>query len=262
MDRIQWLRVDLAEGMDHVPPVDAIIHAAAHTHLIPNSVMADYVSANVEGTEHLAAYARRTHVRYVVHLSTLSAYGDLPGGLLTEDTPFLRPAAYGATKYLCELILGENVAHFGSLNIRLPGVVAAGYFTPWIGRVVQKALKDEPITIYNPNGLFNNIVHVAELARFIGHVLAQSPKTTETVNLGAGEPLPIREIVQTILKEARSRSSITEEVSEKDSFYIDIDKVRHVFGFEPLPTRAIVTHYVQENLSHRSSGLVPSAHPA
>ena len=65
---------------------------------------------------------------------------------LHPNTPLLRPALYGCTKYLTELILAENAALFGVLNVRLPGIVAPGYLTPWIGQIVSKAMEGASAT--------------------------------------------------------------------------------------------------------------------
>lgn len=245
---VRWVHLDLADTTDWLPPVDAVIHAAAHTHLVPNSVARDYVRSNVTGTLNLIDYARRVGVRQIVHLSTLSVYGDLPSGELTEDTPLFRPSLYGTTKYLCELSLAENAAHFGSINIRLPGVVAPGYLTPWIGQVLTKAVAGTPITIYNPDGPFNNIVDVEELARFISHYLQKAPAGSATVNLACSAPLPVRRVVTTVLEEAGSHSSVVEGPPRKGAFVINTARLERDFEFEPAPTEAVVRRYVRGNV--------------
>jgi nucleoside-diphosphate-sugar epimerase len=250
-DRIQWLRAELANGLDEVPPVDAIIHAAAQTHLILDSTANDYIRSNVIGAQRLADYAERSNARAVVHLSTVSIYGDVPPGVLTEKTPLTTPSLYGATKYLAELILAESHRTFASVSVRLPGVVAPGYFTPWIGQIVRKALDGSPITIYNPTALFNNIIDIDELARFISHVLPTLKAPAETINLAASEPLPIRHAVETVLKVTGSRAPVTEGPARKGSFVIDTDRVQQLFGFEPLPTQAMITRFAQGCLRYK-----------
>jgi nucleoside-diphosphate-sugar epimerase len=248
-DRTTWVRADLAESVDHLPAAEAIVHAAAHTHLIPNSTVHDYVRANVRGTGALMRYARRAGVRYVVHLSTISVYGDAPDGELTERTPFANPGAYGTSKYLAELLLREHAAAVPSLSVRLPGVVAPGYLTPWVGRVLKSAMRGEEITIYNRGAPFNNIVDTDELARFIEHVLSTAPPGAETVNLAAAEPSTVGDVVRTIIELAGSRSNVRDAGARKGSFWIGLDKMNRVTGFSPSPTREILTRYVKGTLA-------------
>lgn len=255
---IRWLRADLADALDQLPIVDAIIHAAAHTHLILDSVANDYIRSNVIATQRLTEYARRAGVGLVVHLSTMSVYGDTPPGELTEATPFANPSLYGTTKYLSELVIAENSTHFSSVNLRLPGVVAPGYFTPWVGQVVRKALEGSAITIYNPHAPFNNIVDVEELARFVAHTLAMASGGARTINFAASDPMTVRDVVETILAVTGSRAQVNEDTARKGSFFINIDRLRRSLGFEPASTRNIVARYAKASLDGRVRLAVPT----
>lgn len=242
---VACVQLDLADGLGAVPPVDAVIHAAAHTHLVPDSTADDYIRSNVQGTRNLVAWARKSGVRYLINLSTLSVYGELPAGELTEETPLYRPGLYGATKYLCELTVAEAAKDFGSVSIRLPGVVAPGYFTPWIGQVLRRALAGEEIVVYNADAPFNNIVDVEELGRFIAHALKTPSAGSEMINLAASDPLPIGELVGTIVAEAGSASRVSSGDARKPSFSIVTERVKRIFAFHPASTREMVRRYVR-----------------
>jgi nucleoside-diphosphate-sugar epimerase len=130
-------------------------------------------------------------------------------------------------------------------------VVAPGYFTPWIGQIVRKALDGAPITIYNPSAPFNNIVDVEELARFICHVLPTLRAQADTINLAASEPLPIRQAVETVLEVTGSHAPVTEGIARKGSFVIDTQRIEQSFGFKPLPARVLITRFAQGCLSYK-----------
>ena len=61
--------------------------------------------------------------------------------------------------------------------------------------------------------------------------------------------MPVRAVVDTILDAVGSGSPVIEEETARPSFTIDIDKVRHELGFEPVATREIVERYVRSNLA-------------
>jgi UDP-glucose 4-epimerase len=178
----------------------------------------------------------------------MSVYGRLPGGELTEDAPFYSPDIYGTTKYIAERILAANADHVPGLSLRLPGVLAPDNFGPWIGQVLRKALDGTPITIYNPQAPFNNVIDIEELARFSDHILKTRPAGIDVVNWGADRPCAIQDIVGLILKHSGSRSDVTEGVAAKGSFWINTDRLRQQCGFQPADTREQVQRYVRMNV--------------
>jgi len=245
--KIKFLKLDIVEGLERIGPVDGIIHAAAHTHLIPNSTAADYIHSNVTGTLNLARYAKSVDPRVVVYLSTLSVYGSIETSELQEDTPLNRPEMYGLTKYMGEMILREHADSFPTVCIRMPGVVGRGYFTPWLGSVLKRAARNEPITVYNPDSLFNNVVDLMEVQAFIAQVTETEQTGFKVVNLSSVEPINVRQVVELVVSTMGSSSPILEEQSTRQSFSISTEYLMREFDFQPSTTRDIVERYVSEN---------------
>lgn len=257
--QIKLVRVDLSESLRDLESVDVVIHAAAvHPNSRPAPTIDDYIRSNVVATHNLADYAKAIRPRIFIYLSTLSAYGEVMVSELDEDTPINKPEMYGLSKYMGELILREYVNHFPSICIRLPGVIGAGYFTPWLGRVLRKASRNEPIAIYNPDSMFNNVVDLLELHRFISWIIDREFTGFDVFNLAAAEPITIREVIDLIVSLNGSKSQILEQDTSKQSFSIKIDKIRRVFGFDPATTKSIIHRYVTENMPilERREGIV------
>ena len=244
---IKLIRHDLSQDIKGLEQVDIIIHAAAHTHLITHSTAFDYIQSNIMGTLNLANYAKVISPRLFIYLSTLSAYGEILADEINEDTPLNKPEMYGLSKYTGELILREYEDYFPSICIRLPGVVGAGYFTPWIGSVLIKAAKDEPITIYNSESIFNNIVDLSEIQRFISWISDKEFAGFDSFNLAANEPITIRKVVDLIVSLTGSKSKIIEQNTNKKSFSIATEKINQIFGFIPTSTTKIICRYVEQN---------------
>jgi len=244
---IKFIRHDISQDIKGLEHVDIIIHAAAHTHLITHSTAFDYIQSNIMGTLSLANYAKVIRPRLFIFLSTLSAYGEILADEINEDTPLNKPEMYGLSKYTGELILKEYEDYFPSICIRLPGVVGAGYFTPWIGSVLIKAAKDDPITIYNSESIFNNIVDLSEIQRFISWISDREFSGSDSFNLAANEPITIRKVVDLIVSLTGSQSKIIEQDTNKKSFSIETEKVNQIFGFIPTSTTKIICRYVEQN---------------
>lgn len=245
---IRFEKLDLSKSLQRIEPVDVVIHTAAHTHLIPNSTAYDYVQANVMGMLNLTNYMKAFRPRIFIYFSTLSVYGEVNVKELDEETPLNKPEIYGLSKYMGELILKEFVDWFPSICIRLPGVVGPGYFTPWLGKVLSKALKNEAIMIYNPDSMFNNVVDLIELKRFISLIIESGFVGSDSVNLAASEPIQVQEVLDLIISLTSSKSKIITQNTSKQSFSIKIEKFKKLFGFKPVTTKEIVSRYVAENM--------------
>ncbi len=264
-DRLRTVRLDLSRPVRGLEPVDVVIHAAAHTHLIPGSTAWDYVRSNVLGTLHLMEYARAVRPKAVICFSTMSVYGEVAVEELDEETALNRPELYGASKYLAELIAREAGGTFPALCVRLPGVVGRGYFTPWIGTLLRAAIRQEPLRIYNPDALFNNIVDLQEIRRFIAHLIGRGVRGCELVNLAASEPMRIREVAALIRSLTGSRAEIiVVDRAVKRSFVIRTARLRERLGFVPSTTQEILQRYVAAHAPagpERPEGVVPRAEP-
>ncbi len=269
--RLRLIQVDLSKGLEELAPAeglepaDVIVHAAAHTHLIPHSTAGDYVHANLLGTLNLIDYANAVTPRCFVYLSAMSVYGDVTVGELDEDTPLNRPELYGASKYVAELIVREAGGAFPVLCVRLPGVVGRGYFTPWIGTMLRAAMRHEPLRIYNSEAPFNNLVDLQEIARFLAHVIERGTAGCDLVNLAASEPMRIRDVVGLLRSLTRSRSEVlVMDRAQKRSFVISTARLRDRLGFQASTTQDMIRRYVAEHVSEGSGlrdGPAPVAEP-
>lgn len=247
---LQLSKIDLADDWDLTERVDVIIHTAGHTlpELESNArSVPEYIQSNVIGTLHLAQYAVASRPKVLIYLSTMSVYGEVPAGELTEDTPVRNPGIYGLTKYLAEMMLKEYSERFPVVSLRLPGVVGRGDFRPWVGKVAFLASRNEPIHLYSGDCPFNNVVDLPGLHRMISMVIESPPVSYEVVNLAASDPMTIKGVVGLMRSVIGSTSEVIEGDEPKSSFWINIDKARRIFRFEPMSTRAILLQYLHDN---------------
>lgn len=237
------LRGDIAAGASDWPNVDLVFHAAGQDQFSGVSD-ATLTENNLRSTIAVTQFAQRTGAR-VIFLSAVSAYGSATGTVLTADTASAAPDAYGASKLECERILAE-AREVMALAIRIPGVVGPGAWTCWIARTLFRLRAEEPVAIYAPDALFNNIVHVADLAVFVEHLGSMSLPNYDTILIGASQPITVREVVQ-LLKEAVGSSSIvTECQAPKQSFILSSKKAEEFYGYCPESVGSILRRFTQE----------------
>ena len=231
---------DLAEGLLDHPELsgrrfDAILHAAAQSPG-PGVSADDFVRSNVLGTRSVAEFAHRNGVGKVVYLSSLSVCGTVLDPVLDEETPVLNPDVYGLTKRLGELILQE-LDGTATLSLRLPGVVGRGAKNGWMCRTARALLRNETVSIYNPDGAFNNVIHTDSLSDFVEGALAQGWTGHELLVLGASDPLTVRGTVQLLKDLLRSDSEIVVEGGGKTPFTLSARRACERFAYRPLSTQ-------------------------
>ena len=237
---VTLVQQDLSQTLTDLPVADAIIHTAVQNLHFDGTKARDFVSANVVGALNLADYAERCGAKFVLNFSSISAYGNIQHSVLTEAAPLWSPELYGTSKYLAELIFQEKFVP--GLSIRLPGIVGPGTFSPWLGKVLRKALDNQSIGIFRPDAPFNNVVSVEELCRFARFCLDRNWDGFHMVNMGASEPSTIRGVVEAIIATVGSSSTIQVNDSNATPFAIAIDKLV-ALGFTPMATLDQVRRY-------------------
>jgi hypothetical protein len=129
-DILDALRLDLAREEDYLTlpkKVDAILHIAGLS-ATPGVTVEEMLACNVTGTRNLIKYAGNAKVVRVVVASTLSGYGDVVDGVITEATPVRNPGVYGARKYLAERLFAAESHGLSRLSDRRGGAnVHCGY---------------------------------------------------------------------------------------------------------------------------------------
>lgn len=239
---------DLSVPVPELPDIDVVVHCAAHTRLEEDLSAAPFIRDNVHAMFHLIDAAITAKVKLFINPSTLSVYGNIVSSPLSEHTQFVSPDLYGTTKYLAEQILAEKRNLLTAVTIRLPGVVGPNYFRPWLGRAVKSMFSNAPITFTNGTGLFNNVVDLVELKRFIEHLMYSETLPEPLVNLAAADPIPLRSVLELAVSAARSSSSLIEREAKTPSFYIDTTRQSESFGYAAASTGEIVERYVRENI--------------
>jgi nucleoside-diphosphate-sugar epimerase len=241
--RTAW--ADIADRADALPagPFDALIHCAA---AIPSAVPdeAELTRINVEGSRRLFAHAIEAGAGVIVFCSSMAVYGRITADIVDPDTPIDAPGSYGRSKLQCEALLADFSRADGSLravSIRLPGVVGTGSHHNFLSDTMKRLGAGEQVSVRNPDALFNNVVHVDDLAGFAGSLLADLPTGHCATTVAAVEPLPVRDVVD-ILQSALGRTGDVLFRREGHSFLVSSEHARRL-GYQPATVRNAVQRF-------------------
>lgn len=249
--RVHLIQADLGIKIKDLEPVDIIIHCATvhpFSRSLPNAL--DYVDSNINATRNLLDYGISCSARLFIYLSTVTVHGNIQAKVLNENTPQHEPNLLGMTKYLAERVVETYADRLPSVILRLPGIVGPELLAlqrPWLCSVLQKAIRNEPIRIFNGSSSFNNVTDITDIGNLIVLLMEKWNSGVDIFNLAAQSPLKLNQVVQNIINQTQSDSEIIEEQNNKNSFYINIDKVLNQLQFMPKTTEAMIQRFVQEN---------------
>ena len=249
--------------------VDVVFHLAALI-AIPYSYQAplSYVRTNVEGTLNVLEAAQRVECEVVVHTSTSEVYGTARTVPIDENHPLQGQSPYSASK-----IGADKIAESFHLSFGLPVVTVRPFNTfgprqsgrAVIPTIITQALNGSEIRLGNlePTRDLNFVADTVE--GFIK--AAETPKAIgETINLGTGREISIRDLAALILKLmnrdipiAHEGARVRPENSEVDRLCADNRKGQSILGWTPKYSLedglAATIEWIRENSERYRTGI-------
>jgi nucleoside-diphosphate-sugar epimerase len=245
LDAVTLACGDLAAAADLPGPFDAVVHTAA-TSPAPGVDTQTMVHDNVLGTRALIGAALRWGTRAFVLYSSLSIYGAVTTPVVDEATPIVDPDAYGATKWLAELLLKDTADRLPGLALRLPGVVGPGAHRNWLSTVAAKLVRGETIGAFHLDQPFNNAAHVADISALARHAVERSWRGFDAVVLGARGAVTVREALTRLAAGLGVTARLDEVPSPKASFILSSERAISRWGYEPTEIGALIDRYASE----------------
>ncbi|HXF54897.1 MAG TPA: NAD(P)-dependent oxidoreductase [Hyphomicrobiaceae bacterium] len=227
---------------------DCVIHCAAEIPARLPDLHALYLR-NVTATAQVCRAAVRAGARAVVFLSSMAVYGVIGVAEVVEDLAPADPDLYGRSKLEGERLVADAVRRGApsGLALRLPGTVGRGSHDNFLSEALHRILAGDVVKGRNPDALFNNVVHVSDLARFLDAWLT-SPRPGFTVaNLAAVEPIPIRAVFTTLFEAAGLAERVSYARGGKAAFIISNARAL-ALGYQPMTVTRSIRAFVADNL--------------
>lgn len=147
--------------------MDIVIHCAAHL----GDDFDKAWSSNVTGVDNIASASVKSEVEKLIHISTLSVYGEPTGGCLDETHPIVNDNAeiYIDTKARSEQILNSYKDKGLDFIILRPGVICAEENSYWGDRQITRMLQADIVNWVHPGDVVpwihaDNLVEMINLA--------------------------------------------------------------------------------------------------
>lgn len=221
--------------------IDAIINAAAHTHVDRSLEGADeFVATNVGGVHTLAqAVKTRPNIR-LLQISTDEVYGSQsPGTSADESYPLGPNNPYSATKAGGDLLA---LSYQRSFDLDILITRCANNYGPYqypekvIPLFITNLFENKKVPLYGDGLNIREWIHVDDHSAAIAAVLERG-RTGEVYNITSSESLTNLELTETIIaKVGRDKSSIeyvTDRPGHDRRYSLDDRKIRNELGWSP-----------------------------
>ncbi len=197
---------------------DAVVHFAAES-AVDRSIVTpdDFVHTNCQGTNVVCDTARRLDVGRVVHVSTDEVYGSVEEGSSKEGDALDPRSPYSASKAGSDLIARSYVSTYGT-----PVVItrSSNNFGPYqypekvIPLFVTNLLDGIPVPLYGDGMNVRDWCYVDDNCAAIDVVL-RNGEVGEIYNIGAGNEVPNRVLVDKLLALLRADESMVRYVEDR-----------------------------------------------
>jgi UDP-glucose 4-epimerase len=213
-----------------------VFHFAGIGDIVPSIERpTEYMATNVQGTVRVLEAARAAQIGKLVYAASSSCYG-LAATPTREDHPIAPQYPYALSKHQGEQavfhwhqVYGLPVNSIRIFNAYGTRVRTTGAYGAVFGVFFKQKLSGRPFTVVGDGSQRRDFVFASDVAEAFLRA-AETPRTGETWNLGAGEPQSINRLVELI---GGPVTYIPKRPGEPDVTWANIGKIGRDLGWRP-----------------------------
>jgi len=189
---------------------DVVFHLAANVNV--DQSLKDprsFIDCNIIGTHLIVEAVKKNNIR-MIHASTCEVYGDghdlAQGELLTESSTTIPNSPYAASKLAAERwCLSYNKSFDTDVTVVRPFNIfgdrqKSGQFGALIPILVNKALKQEPLTVFGDGTATRDYMYISDLVDAYMLVLEHPELSGSSINFASGVDTSVIDIAEYISK--------------------------------------------------------------
>jgi UDP-glucose 4-epimerase len=208
---------------------DYVFHFAGIGDIVPSIERPmEYMAVNVQGTVHMLECARHAGAKKFVYAASSSCYG-LAATPTREDHPIAPQYPYALSKYQGEqaVLHWHKVYRLPVNSIRIFNAYGtrsrtSGAYGAVFGVFLKQKLAGKPFTVVGDGRQSRDFLYASDIAAaFL--LAAETDKSGEIWNLGAGNPQPVNRLVELLDGPV---VHIPKRPGEPDCTFADISKIK------------------------------------
>jgi UDP-glucose 4-epimerase len=241
----------LEKVLDSYKPV-GIIHAAALKSVADSMHNEeDYMEVNFHGTRNLLDLAKKYEIQNFIFSSSAAVYGSPSHVHPARESDSLNPISpYGHSKLLAEQSVTEYLENSSNRGSSLRFFNVIGTESPELADnsvenllpiIIDKITSKKPITIFGTNYLtpdgtcVRDYVDVRDIASANYAILNSKNPTPRVINIGTGQGVSVREMIQLVQKADRAADVEVIEADRRpgDAAFLtaDVSLAKTTLGF-------------------------------
>jgi len=183
----------------------------------------------------------------IINLSSISVFDASKDIKITNNTKTISKSNYGKSKILIEKMISRYQDEYllKALSIRLPIVlgVEVNKLT-FIGKLINDLKQNKKIILYNKNRLFNHVILIDQLTKFVFKNYSHLRKGHEFINLGSIRPIKINSLAKLFLNKFKYKKKVIWKKDNKKNFIIDTSELKKN-KFTDLNTNFIIKKFLK-----------------
>lgn len=239
-NNIKWIKCDFKNKINIKFKPEFIINCLATHTFSSKQNFIEYYNSHILSVFNLIEFSKKNLVKKIINFSSMNVYGKVTTGLVTEKEQPNNPDMVGITKFIGEKILKNT--YLDIVNLRLPGILCIKNTKeyPIISRFIETLKKNNKITIYNKDALFNNVIDTFELSKLIERIFVKKKLKYKTFNVAASKPIKLNKVISLLNKKIKSKSKIVYLTKKNQSYLISTSKLKKHLNFLPSSTEKII----------------------
>lgn len=252
--------------MELIGTCDVVFHLAAAVgvrYIIENPLKS--IVTNIQGTEVVLDLCNKFKKKVLI-ASTSEVYGKhMHAPLVETDNIIYGPSTKFRWSYAASKLMDEFTALAYHRSKGLPVIIArlfntvgprqTGAYGMVIPRLIQQAIKNEPLTVFGDGTQTRTFTYVKDVVEALTGLMDAEQAVGEIFNIGGTEEISIADLAERIISAVGSRSRIElvpyEKAYEKDFEDMQrrvpgIEKIKDAIGFIPRTgLEAILKHTIE-----------------
>tara|TARA_X000000950_G_C13783390_1_gene606108 strand:+ start:148 stop:1014 length:867 start_codon:yes stop_codon:yes gene_type:complete len=238
---LESVRLNLNKKIDINKSFDAIIHTSG---ISPNNDQKKNIfEQNINFAKNLTKFCNNKKIKKLIYFSSISIYGKNNEKIINEQSKKINICPYGKSKLIAEDFFLKNLTHTSFVSLRLPGIIGEGSTRNWLSECKRLMEKDAKVKFYNPNSLFNNVIHIRNLSEIISCLLDCKLSEKYIFNVSAKYPMKIKNCLEVLKKKMNSNSLFFSQESSNNSFLINSEKIRRFINTNFFTTRRSIESF-------------------
>ncbi len=221
--------------------IDCVVHLAGRAGVRPSIEAPElYVNTNVLGTVNILELMKDFEVKKLVFASSSSVYGNCKAEKFSEDLNVREPIS----QYAASKSAGEQFAYTYSKLYNM-NIVCLRFFTVYgprqrpdlaINKFAKLIRSGQPIPMFGDGTTMRDYTFIDDIVQGICAAITYNKTPYEIINLGGGEPITLKRMIETIEKTIGKPAIINKlpmQAGDVDKTVCDWSKAQRLLGYSP-----------------------------